>query len=68
MGSIERPSLRRIPVTAPIQDFIDVITKDGGCICTDYVSPEEVARANAEVKPYLDADKPWQVGSPTRYF
>lgn len=61
MGSIERPTLQRIPVDAPIEVFIEVIKRDGGCICTDYVTPEDVATANAEVKPYLDADKPWQV-------
>lgn len=61
MGSIERPQLRRIPVTAPIEVFIEAITKDGGCICTEFVTPEEVAQANAEVQPFLDSDKPWQV-------
>lgn len=63
MGSIEKPTLRRIPVDAAIEVFIDAIKKDGGCICTNYVTPEVVATANAEVKPFLDADKPWQVRS-----
>jgi hypothetical protein len=48
-------------VDEPIEKFIEVIKRDGGCICTNYVTPEEVAQANAEVKPFLDADKPWQV-------
>lgn len=61
MGSIERPQLQRIPVDAPIEEFIEAIKKDGGCICTGYVTAEDVAAANAEVKPFLDADKPWQV-------
>lgn len=61
MGSISPPQLRRIPVDAPIEDFIDAIKIDGGCICTNYIPPETVAQANAEVKPFLDADKPWQV-------
>lgn len=61
MGSVEKASLQRIPVDAPIEIFIDAIKKDGGCICTNYVSPEDIAAANAEVKPFLDADKPWQV-------
>ncbi|KAE8454313.1 hypothetical protein EG329_005238 [Mollisiaceae sp. DMI_Dod_QoI] len=60
MGSIEKPTLQRIPVDAPIEVFIETIKKDGGCICTNYVSPEDIATANAEVKPFLDADKPWQ--------
>ncbi|KAL3427434.1 phytanoyl-CoA dioxygenase [Phlyctema vagabunda] len=59
MGSIEKPTLKRIPVDAPIEEFIDAITKDGGCICTNFVSVETVEKANAEVKPWLDADKPW---------
>lgn len=62
MGSVEKPSLQRIPVDAPIEVFIEAIKKDGGCICVNYVSPEDIAAANAEVKPFLDADKPWQVG------
>jgi hypothetical protein len=50
MGSISPPQLRRIPVDAPIEEFIEAIKKDGGCICTNYVTPEEVAQANVEVK------------------
>ena len=63
MGSVSPPSLRCIPVDAPIEEFINAITKDGGCICADFVSPEAVAKANAEVQPFLDADKPWQVSN-----
>lgn len=61
MVPIPKPTLQRIPVNAPIEKFIAAIKKDGGCICTDFVTPEDVATANAEVKPFLDADKPWQV-------
>jgi hypothetical protein len=61
MVPVQKPTLQRIPVDAPIEDFIEAITKDGGCICTDFVTPGDIAAANAEVKPYLDADKPWQV-------
>lgn len=63
MGSIERPTLQRINVDAPIEEFIGAIKRDGGCICTNYITPETVAQANAEVQPFLDADKPWQVSS-----
>ena len=63
MGSISHPQLRRIPVGAPIEEFIDAITKDGGCICTNFSTLEEVTQANAEVKPFLDTDKPWQVST-----
>jgi hypothetical protein len=66
MGSIERPTLQRINVDAPIEDFIEAIKRDGGCICTNYVSPEIVAKANAEVQPFLDADKPWQASTPSK--
>ncbi len=60
MGSVAKPTLQRINVDAPIEEFIEAIKKDGGCICTNFVSPEVIAKANAEVKPFLDADKPWQ--------
>jgi hypothetical protein len=61
MGSVERPLLKRINVDARIEEFIDAIKKYGGCICTNYITTEVVAQANAEVQPFLDADKPWQV-------
>jgi hypothetical protein len=64
MDSTEKPSLRPINVDPPIQEFIDAIKRDGGCICMNYVTPEEIAQANAEVKPFLDADKPWQICIP----
>ncbi|KAI9733254.1 MAG: hypothetical protein M1834_003338 [Cirrosporium novae-zelandiae] len=60
MGLFEKPALKRLPVDAPIEDFISAIEKDGGCIVTNYISLSDLAKANAEVKPYLDADKPWQ--------
>lgn len=63
MDSITGPQLKRLPVDAPIEEFITAITRDGGCICTNYVTPKEVSEANAEVKPFLDANKPWQVSS-----
>jgi len=61
MIPISKPTLQRIQVDAPIEKFIEVIKRDGGCICTNFVMPEDVAAANAEVKTFLDADKPWQV-------
>lgn len=61
MGSIDCPVRRRINVNVPIKDFIDSIKKEGGCICTNYVMQEIAAQASAEVKPFLEADKPWQV-------
>jgi hypothetical protein len=68
MVPIPKPTLQRIPVDAPIEEFIEAIKKDGGCICTDFVTPEDVAAANAEVKPFLDADKPWQVSHSINIF
>ena len=61
MVPISKPILERIPVDAPIEQFIEAIKRDGGCICTNFATPKDVATANAEVKPFLDADKPWQV-------
>lgn len=55
---MSKPSFQRISVNAPIEEFIEAIKRDGACICTDNVTPDEVALENAEVKPFLDADKP----------
>lgn len=53
--------LQKLDVSAPIEEFIAAIEKDGGCICTGFASVEDVAKATAEVQPHLDADKPWSV-------
>lgn len=68
MAPIVKPTLKRLPVDAPIAEFIDAITKDGGCICTNFVPPETIERANAEVKPWLDADKPWKASEQLNVF
>jgi hypothetical protein len=56
--------LQKLDVTAPIEDFINAISRDGGVICQNYTTLEDLSKANAEVQPHLDADKPWNVRTP----
>ncbi|TVY88006.1 Dioxygenase [Lachnellula willkommii] len=56
MVAISKPTLRCVPVNAPREEFIEAIKCDGGCICTNYVTIEDVTAANAEVKPFLDSE------------
>jgi hypothetical protein len=57
MASMSQLQLCCIPVNAVIEEFIDAITKDGGCICTSYVTAEEAAQENTDVGQFRDADK-----------
>lgn len=66
MGSVgPSRTLQKLDVSAPIEDFIAAIEKDGGCICLNYTTLEDLKKANDEVQPHLDADKPWNVRTQT---
>ena len=60
MGSVGKPPVQRISRSDP-DGIIEAIFKDGCCIATDFTDVETGTKANEEVRPYLDADKPWQV-------
>lgn len=50
-------SLTKIPATAPIEDIIAIIERDGGLILTDLVSSQDIAAVNDEVEPYIQKAK-----------
>ncbi|KAJ9299496.1 hypothetical protein DTO280E4_5116 [Paecilomyces variotii] len=49
-------SIKRIPYSAPREEFISAIEKDGCVIIQNFTTKEKLARAQSEVQPYLDAD------------
>jgi ectoine hydroxylase-related dioxygenase (phytanoyl-CoA dioxygenase family) len=62
MGSNSAPlprSIQRVPATET-EKLFDVIKEDGCVIITGFTSPELLDQVNAEVSPYLLADKPWK--------
>lgn len=61
-AAIQTPSLQRVEFT-DFEKVVAAIEKDGAVILQNFTTPEVVERVNDEVKSYLDADKPWKVGS-----
>ncbi|KAJ9311136.1 hypothetical protein DTO271D3_8625 [Paecilomyces variotii] len=49
-------SIKRIPYSAPREEFISAIEEDGCVIIQNFTTKEKLARAQSEVQPYLDAD------------
>ena len=47
--------------------IIEAISKDGCCIITNFTNQQTVDSVNQEVKPYLEADKPWKVSEALLY-
>ena len=50
-------SLMRVPATAPIEDMIAILERDGGLILTDLVSNQDIAAVNNELEPYVQKAK-----------
>ena len=50
-------SLTKIPATAPTEEIIAVLERDGGLILTDLVSSPDIAAVNDELEPYIQQAK-----------
>ena len=50
-------SLTKIPATAPTEDIIAVLERDGALILTDLVSSQDIAAVNDELEPYIQKAK-----------
>lgn len=50
-------SLTKIPATAPIEDMITILERDGGLILTDLVSRQDIAAVNHGLEPYIQKAK-----------
>lgn len=63
-SAIEKPTLQRVDFHDLEKDIV-AITKDSGVILQNFTTPEIIHKVNAEVQPFLDADKPWKVSLPS---
>lgn len=54
------PSLVTFPASAPHDEMMDVLNRDGAIIIKDLVSPVEADAVMTELRPYIDATKPGQ--------
>ena len=50
-------SLTKIPATAPTEDIIAILERDGALILTDLVSSQDIAAVNDELEPYIQKAK-----------
>ena len=50
-------SLTKIPATAPTEDIIAILERDGGLILTDLISSQDLAAVNDELEPYIQKAK-----------
>lgn len=65
MGSVEKkvPCLQYIEKT-DVDKIIAALVQDGGVVIKNFTTPGKVDQVNADTnKPYLDADRPWNVSN-----
>ncbi|KAM0083852.1 hypothetical protein ACKRZS_003919 [Fusarium odoratissimum] len=46
------PEITALPATAPIEEIVSVIRRDGGIIIKNFITPEEADRIQAEADPH----------------
>lgn len=54
--------VQRIPYSAPREEFINALKKDGCVIVQNFTTLETLEQARVEVEPYLNRDDNSQVG------
>jgi ectoine hydroxylase-related dioxygenase (phytanoyl-CoA dioxygenase family) len=59
MPAATTPVLQRIDAS-DVESLKRAIVEDGAVIISNFTTPELVDQVNAEIRPYLDADKPWK--------
>ncbi|KAH8661731.1 phytanoyl-dioxygenase family protein [Ilyonectria robusta] len=46
--------------TAAVEDVLDSLKRNGGCVIKNFMSLEDVDQVISDVHPYLEADEPWE--------
>jgi hypothetical protein len=62
MGSIGpqyAPGVQRLPVDAPVEDFIALLKRDGGVIVKGFVPLEVIDQCNEDIRPMLEREQKW---------
>ena len=49
------PELKKLPVSAPTEEILEVIARDGALILTDALSQADLTALKAELIPYMEA-------------
>ncbi|KAK7430424.1 hypothetical protein QQZ08_002943 [Neonectria magnoliae] len=57
--AVTYPAIQRID-KSDVNGIINAIVEDGCCIVKNFTDAATVAEVNAETRPYLDADVPWE--------
>ncbi|PYH84395.1 phytanoyl-CoA dioxygenase family protein [Aspergillus uvarum CBS 121591] len=57
--AVKIPKVQRID-RSEVNAIIQAIIQDGCCVIKNFTDAATVHKANAEVQPYLEADKPWK--------
>jgi hypothetical protein len=53
------PGIQRLDVSAPPEDFIALLKRDGGVIIENYVPLDVVDQCNEEIRPELEREQSW---------
>jgi hypothetical protein len=48
----QNPEIVELDASAPIEQIVDIIKRDGGIIIRNFVSPEIIDKIQAEAQPY----------------
>ncbi|KAI0126184.1 hypothetical protein BJ170DRAFT_463100 [Xylariales sp. AK1849] len=46
--------------TATVQKVVASLKRTGGCVLRNFLSTEDMDRLNTEIRPYIEADEPWE--------
>ncbi len=52
------PELQRLPVTAPTEEIVEIVRREGAMILTDAISSADLEALNGELNPYMAATPP----------
>lgn len=55
--TVNQQRLRKVPRSAGAENILAVVRADGGVIIEDYLTPDQVARFNAEIEPAIQKTK-----------
>lgn len=48
------PLITGLPATAPIEEIVKVIRRDGGIVIQNFITPEEADQIQAEADPHYE--------------
>ena len=51
-------SLQSVPRDTPVAEILEIVARDGGVILKEFLTPDQIARFNADVEPELAALRP----------